>query len=311
VLSANQFGFRARHSATLQCMRLTYHVTLNFNNKMSTAAVLDIEKSFDTTWHPGLLYKLSNLNFSTRLMKLISSFLSQQFRVSVEGEISTPRYIQAGVPQGSVLSSILYNLYINDTPPNLRCKLSSLCRRHLSLCNRTQGGLCSEKNPAWDNFDGDKTRAIYFSREQRPPNSLLTLNGRNIPFVNSVKYLGIIFDKRMSFTLHIEAIEAKAFRTFVRLYSLFKSERLSANIKLTLHKALIRSVMTYAFPAWEFAAEIHPLKLQRLQNRVLRTPLTVSQNTRRSAICICFPNSVRLRVHNRIMQEANRSLPKS
>jgi hypothetical protein len=53
---------------------------------MSTAAVfLDIEKDFDTTWHPGLLYKLSNLRFLTRLIKLISSFLSQwKFRISVE-----------------------------------------------------------------------------------------------------------------------------------------------------------------------------------------------------------------------------------
>jgi hypothetical protein len=50
LLNASQFGFRARHCTTLQCMRLTNHVTLNFNNKMSTAAVfLDIEKVFDTT----------------------------------------------------------------------------------------------------------------------------------------------------------------------------------------------------------------------------------------------------------------------
>jgi hypothetical protein len=65
--------------------------------------------------------------------------------------------------------------------------------------------------------------------------------------------------------------EAKAFRTFNRIYSLFKSERLSANIKLTLHKALIRSVMTYACPAWELAADINLLKLQRPQNKVLLT----------------------------------------
>jgi hypothetical protein len=65
----------------------------------------------------------------------------------------------------------------------------------------------------------------------------------------------------MSWRLHIETIEAKAFRTFIRLYSLFKSERLRVSIKLTLHKALIRSVMTYACPAWEFAAETYLLKL--------------------------------------------------
>jgi hypothetical protein len=45
---------------------------------------------------------------------------------------------------------------------------------------------------------------------------------------------------------------------------LIKNERLSANIKLTLHKALIRSVMTYAWLAWELATDTHLLKLQRL-----------------------------------------------
>jgi hypothetical protein len=102
-------------------MRLTDHVTLNFNNDMSTATVfLDIEKASDTTWHPGLLYKFPELHFSPSLMKLINSFLShRKFAVMVEGELSTPpppQNIQAGVPQGFVLSPTLYSLYINDTP---------------------------------------------------------------------------------------------------------------------------------------------------------------------------------------------------
>jgi hypothetical protein len=88
--------------------------------------------------------------------------------------------------------------------------------------------------------------------------------------MNYVKYLGVIFDRRVTWRLYIEMIEAKAFRTFIRVYSLFKSERLSANIKLTLHKALIRSVMAYACPAWEFAADTQLLKLQPLENKVLR-----------------------------------------
>jgi hypothetical protein len=93
-------------------MWLADHMTRNFNNKMSTATVfLDIEEAFDTTWHSGLLYKLSKLEFSKSLTKLIGSFLSERkFRVSVEGELSTPREMQAGVPQGSVLSPTLFNL---------------------------------------------------------------------------------------------------------------------------------------------------------------------------------------------------------
>jgi hypothetical protein len=99
-------------------MRLADHVTLNFDNKMSTAAIIfDIEKAFDTTWHTGLLYKLSKLVFWVNLIKLISSFLSERkFRVSVEGETSTPRYMEVCVPNGPVLSPTLYDLYINDTP---------------------------------------------------------------------------------------------------------------------------------------------------------------------------------------------------
>jgi hypothetical protein len=96
------------------------------------------------------------------------------------------------------------------------------------------------------------------------------MNGRNIPSVNSVKYLGEIFDKKITKRLHIEMIAAKAFRIFIKVYSIFRSERLSANIKLPLHKAL-RSVMTYACPAWEFPADTHLIKLQRLQNKVLPT----------------------------------------
>jgi hypothetical protein len=55
----------------------------------------------------------------------------------------------------------------------------------------------------------------------------------------------------------------------VRYQVLFSVQKWA--IKLTLHKALIRSVMTYASPAWEFAADTHLVKLQRLQNKDLRT----------------------------------------
>jgi hypothetical protein len=72
----------------------------------------------------------------------------------------------------------------------------------------------------------------------------------------------------MTWRRHIERTVVKALRTYARAYSVFKSERLSIKIKLTLY-ALIRSVMTYACPTWEYAADTHLLKLQRLQNRVL------------------------------------------
>jgi hypothetical protein len=97
-------------------MRLTDHVTLNFNNNMPMAAVfLGIEKTFGTTRYSGLLHKLSKFEFSASLIKLISSFLSQRkytYCVLVESEMSIPSEMQARVPQGS----ILYIMHINDAP---------------------------------------------------------------------------------------------------------------------------------------------------------------------------------------------------
>jgi hypothetical protein len=84
LLNANQFGLRARHNTILQCMCLTDHVTLNFNNKIFTAAVfLDIEKASDITWHKDLLCKISKLEFSNSLKKN----LLQTFFPNVNSEI--------------------------------------------------------------------------------------------------------------------------------------------------------------------------------------------------------------------------------
>jgi hypothetical protein len=70
-----------------------------------------------------------------------------------------------------------------------------------------------------------RLRPSTFLIDLGPPEAHVTLNGRNIPFVNYVTYLGVIFDKRIICRLHVEMIEAKAFRTFIRIYSLVKVDQ--------------------------------------------------------------------------------------
>jgi hypothetical protein len=230
-----------------------------------------------------VLYKISKLQFPANLIKLINSFLTnRKFRVSVEGELSTPREIQAGVPQGSVLAPTLYSLYINDTSrtPGVHFALfaDDTCmyatdRKEGYVLRKLQSGLneMEEWCEDWNiKINEDKTRAVYFSQTLKRVETYLTLNGRAITFLNYVKYLGVTFDRRMTWRIHIDWIITKGMGTFLQIYFLHKSEKLSIKTKMTLYKALIRSKLTYACPTWESVADIHLLKLQRLQNEVLR-----------------------------------------
>jgi hypothetical protein len=86
---------------------------------------------------------------------------------------------------------------------------------------------------------------------------VLKLNARNIPFVNIVKYFGVIFDWGMTWKLPIDRTAAKALATYTRIHSLFKSEYLGFNIKLTLHDTPIISVkIVYFFHLVERGARL-------------------------------------------------------
>jgi hypothetical protein len=69
---------------------------------------------------------------------------------------------------------------------------------------------------------------------------VLHLNGRNVSFVNNAEHLGVTFNWRTTWRLHMEETAAKALAAYVRTYSLFKSERLSIYLHLTLYKALMK-----------------------------------------------------------------------
>jgi hypothetical protein len=80
---------------------------------------------------------------------------------------------------------------------------------------------------------------ICFSKKRKLPGDDFQLNGRKIPFLNRVKYLGVNYDRRMTWRPHIEKIAAKALGTYIRTYSAFKCKHLNANVKLIVYRALI------------------------------------------------------------------------
>ena len=99
-----------------------------FNRSTATRAVaLDIYKAFDRVWHAGLLHKLKSYGILGQIFGLISSFLSNRLlRVVLDWKSSQEYPVNAGVPQGSILGSTLFLLYINyinDLPDDVICNI--------------------------------------------------------------------------------------------------------------------------------------------------------------------------------------------
>ena len=86
---------------------------------------LDISKAFDKVWHESLIFKLKTYGVKGNLLKLLENYLTDhQQRVALNGQTSSWENIYTGVPQGSMLDSLLFLIYINDLPDGL----TSMCK---------------------------------------------------------------------------------------------------------------------------------------------------------------------------------------
>ncbi|KAJ4448031.1 hypothetical protein ANN_10043 [Periplaneta americana] len=190
---------------------------------------------------------------------------------------------------GSIIGPILFNIFINDLPFRYIHGRSShlyiyaddtallAMGKTYRLASRRLQSILDHLQPWFHDWrikvNVEKCQAILFSLRARlediPPPS--TLFGREMPWMNQIKYLGIIMDSHLTFRDHIQSLLRKANGLIVRHYPILAAltpDNLRAG--LTMYKALIRSVITYAAPAWGFAAVTHLLKLQVIQNQVIR-----------------------------------------
>lgn len=289
-----QFGFRSGHSTNHQLLRVTKHVREKFQNGLSTGMLtFDVEKAFDGVWHKALLHKMFQLKFPLHLIKMIKSFLfARSFYVSVGNEKSGAFHIVAGVPQGSVLSPILYNIFTSDIklPPNT-CEIAlfaddtafyyshknpSKIISHLNNACNYLTDYCSK----WKiKLNASKTQATFFTRRkcQRflPTDQVKILNS-SIPWKSELKYLGVSLDKTLTFQQHTKIAAEKALKYMGILYPLLnRKSKLNRFNKITLYKIVIQSILLYACPVWGSCARTHINKLQLVQNKCLKIILNL------------------------------------
>ena len=117
TLPDHQFGFRKQRSTVKQIHRITHNISQTLKKKKYCSAVfVDIQQTFDKVWHEGLLYKLKKILPHTYYSILKSYLTKRQFVVKCLDAATTTFPIETGIPQGSVLGSLLFSIYTADLP---------------------------------------------------------------------------------------------------------------------------------------------------------------------------------------------------
>lgn len=284
VIQNEQFGFKSEHSTREPLVRLTHFIQTGFLSQQHTVATfLDIEQAFDTIWHDGLLYKLQKLSIPDVYIHLIANFLEgRTFQVRYLKQTSTSKPIHAGVPQGSILSPILYSAYVQDIPSHSKCQHALyaddtvIYTKHFNIqYARKHMQEALDKITQWSTrwrlkINNTKSEVVIFTRRFPRINEPLHIQNQAIPFSSTAKYLGVLLDKRLTFKHHIHSVRNRAFQRFMFLYPIFKSS-IPTKTKLQLYISVIRSLMMYACEAWSHAHPRHLRRLDGIQRAVCRT----------------------------------------
>ena len=247
------------------------------------AILMDLSKAFDCLSHRLLLSKLHAYGMSLNACTLIRSYLEgRKQRVKISKARSEWRCLAKGVPQGSVLGPLLFNIFVND----LVYFLENLCMLYnyaddnsVSHSDKNMYALksrleqCATIAVQWFNKNDmeanpSKFQGILIRHGSTWAPSSFTVNNIDIPIENNVKILGVFLDKDLKFDKHIRELCIKATRQLRAISRI--SKYLDEACKLNLFHAFIMSNLNYCSTVWHFCNSGDSMKLEKIQKRALR-----------------------------------------
>ena len=318
LLNKDQSGYRRNRSTMDQLIRIHDNINKSINTKGYTLGVfIDFSKAYDMLWREGLLYKIRKLGLSGNIYSWIEDFLTGR---TIKVKIGNSFDLENGTPQGSVISPILFLLMINDIPsdsdPNTYCSLfaddSAIWRsgRHIDTLFKEiqkQLNLFHEWCSNWGfKINEDKTVAMIFTKKQNinPKNLEITINNVQIKLVSTVKFLGLIFDSKLSWNNHIQYLTDKS-KPKINLLRSLSGHTWGASKKamICIYRALVRSRLDYGSQIFHTASKSALDKLQMIQTTCLRLSCGAMRTTPANALQQeCGEMPLHLRRHKLLLQ---------
>ncbi|KAL4141964.1 hypothetical protein QTP88_004500 [Uroleucon formosanum] len=303
IIPNSQFGFRSAHSTIQQVHRVVDAISYSLEKKLyCTSVFLDVSQAFDRVWHDGLLFKLKKFLHPTYFLVIKSYLSDRNFQVRVGNSFSSIAHLSAGVPQGGILSPILYNIYASDQPttPNTMVADYADDKAILSIHSdpvvaiqnlQSHLTLMEEWYTKWRvKINQSKSIHTTFTLRLTPCDDVF-IYGTLIPSALSTKYLGLTLDKRITWAHHIKEKIVKLNLRLRLLKSLiFNNKYTHINTKLLIYKSLLKPIWTYGLQLWGNAKKSNLNKIQTFQNKALRNllnaPPYVSNHSIRSDLKI-------------------------
>jgi Reverse transcriptase (RNA-dependent DNA polymerase)/Endonuclease-reverse transcriptase len=282
LLNANQHGFRQCLSCDTQLVELVNDLQQwNEKNFQIDLVFLDFKKAFDKVSHTKLIEKLSWYKIDNKVIDWITDFVKDRTQaVKLNNVISNKLDVLSGVPQGSVLGPVLFNIYINDLPDSIR----SIKRMYADDCViyrkiETIGDTLALQQDLlnvvtwckeWKmelNVKKCKTMTVKKSNTNIIVKEYELLS-QQLEKVNVYKYLGVLLDSKLNWKEHMLNLHNKA----IKRLNFLKRNMYEAteSTKKNVYQTMIRPILEYACAVWDPHLQGTCLSLERIQRQAIR-----------------------------------------
>lgn len=286
LISSNQHGFISGRSTVTNLVTITQFLSDAMDrNEQVDVIYTDFSKAFDVIDHSILLKKLDSFGFSTALLKLIQSYLlDRKCYVYYNGYSSKVFKASSGVPQGSNLGPLFFNIYIyiyiNDLLPTLRCHALAYADDLKIYCKINSNSDCTELQrnfesvQKWCNgndihLNANKCAIVSYTKSSDPITYNYHIDQTPIQRKTQHSDLGVLFDCKLQFSAHIERMCRAATRSMGFVMRSCHGFQNLDTLK-TLYYTFIRSKLEYASIIWYPYYLNLQLSIERIQRKFLK-----------------------------------------